>query len=86
MNDQVWGKLWKILDLRDEQAVVYVYRLNSSGETMKPCLLKCEAWPGLPSLLRDEYGGGEFKLLIRKNRTMIFSDKIGIISSTYKIR
>ena len=86
MNDQVWEKLWRILDLRDEKAVVYVYRLNSNGEPMKPCLLKCKASPDLPSMLRDEYGGGEFKLLIRKNRTMIFSGKIGIISSAYKIK
>ena len=83
MNDQVWEKLWRILDLRDEKAVVYVYRLNSIGEPMKPCLLKFEACPNLPSLLRDEYGGGEFKLLIRKNRTMIFSGKIAIFSSAY---
>ena len=86
MNDQVWERLWRILDLRDKEAVVYVYRLNSNGEPMKPCLLKCEAWPGLPSMLRDEYGGGEFKLLIRKNRTMIFSGEICIVSTAYKVR
>ena len=86
MNDQVWEKLWRILDLRDEEAIVYVYRLDSHGMAIKPYLLTCEAWPGLPSMLRDEYAGGEFKLLIRKNRTMIFSGKLGIVSSAYKIR
>ena len=86
MNDQVWEKLWTVLESNDEEAIVYIYRLDSHGKAIKPFLLKCEIWPELPDMLRDEYGGGEFKLLIRKKRTMVFSGKIGIVTSTYKIR
>ena len=81
MNDKVWEKLWRVLDSNDHEAIVYVYRLDSHGKAIKPCLLKCDAWPGLPEMLRDEFNGGDFKVLIRKSRTMIFSGKIGIVSS-----
>ena len=82
MNDQVWEKLWEVLESNDEEAIVYIYRLDSHGKPIKPFLLKCEIWPELPSMLRDEYNGGEFKLLIRKNRMMVFSGKIAIFSDT----
>lgn len=83
MNDKVWEKLWRVLDSRDDEAIVYVYRLDSHGKAIKPCLLKREAWPGLPEMLRDEYNGGYFKVLIRKNRTMIFSGNVAIYSGPY---
>lgn len=80
MSERVWEKLWSVLESYDEEATVYIYRLASNGKPIKPCLLKCDPWPELPEMLRDEYGGGRFVLLIRKNRTMIFSGKISIIS------
>ena len=82
MNDQVWEKLWAVLESNDEEAIVYIYRLDSNGKAIKPFLLKCEIWPELPDMLRDGYGGGYFKLLIRKNRMMVFSGKIAIFSDT----
>lgn len=85
MSDKVWERLWKVLETSDEGTTVYVYRLDFNGNTIKPCLLKCEAWPELLYMLRDDHGGGQFKLLIRKKRLMVFSGEINIIRSTLNV-
>lgn len=78
MSYDIWDKLWTVLQSNDDESIVYVYRLDSHGKTIKPHLLKCDVWPGLLNMLRDEYDGGYFKLLIRKKRMMIFSGEIAI--------
>lgn len=85
MSEKVWENLWTVLESNDQDAIVYVYRLDSNGEPIKPCLLKCEVWPELPDMLRDGYGGGHFRLLIRKKRIMIFSGDIAIISDSHNV-
>lgn len=79
-NDfNVWDRLWRILDAGGDELLVYVYRIDRRGQVMKPHLVKCEAWPGLPQMLRDEYGGGHFQLLIKNGRKMAFSGRIAIV-------
>ena len=76
----VWERLDAVLFSNDEELVVYVYRLDAYGNVVKPYLLKCEAWEGLCMMLKDDYDGGDFKLLIRKRRKMVFSGEISIVS------
>jgi hypothetical protein len=83
MTYDVWDRLWMVLATNDAESVVYVYRLNSYGKPIKPCLLKTRVWMELPDMLRDQHGGGHFKLLIRKGRTMIFSGEIAIASDPF---
>lgn len=80
VNDflDTWDRLWTCLEEADGASVAYVYRLDASGNTQKPYLLRYPAWPTLPSILRDEHGGGDFKILIRRGRKMVFSGKISV--------
>ena len=85
MNDiDIWERLDALLDSYDEQLTVYVYRKNAAGQVVKPYLLKCRAWPGLKEMLRDKYQGGEFRILIRKGRQMVFRGDIGIATPIRK--
>lgn len=63
---------------RGDAAVAYVYQVDAQGIAKKPYLVSCEPWPGLPEMLRDKYGGGEFRILIRSGRAMKFSGRIAI--------
>ena len=83
--EDVWDKLWSILDSDTIEGVVYVYRVSDSGRVIKPYLLKCDVWRGIPDMLRDEYDGGEFKIYIREGRKMIFSGQISIGLPLYRI-
>lgn len=74
----VWERLDELLDSWDHDLVVYVYRIDATGNVIKPYLLKCRAWPGLKEVLRDEHQGGRFRILIRRGRKMVFRGDIGI--------
>ena len=36
------------------------------------------AWPELPEILCDAFGGGEFRILIRKKRQMVFAGNFSV--------
>jgi len=74
-------RLLPILYRADANAAVYVYRLDAKSKIIHPYLLKCLAWPDLLETLRDNYGGGSFRIMIRKGRTMIFTGNISIIET-----
>ncbi len=76
----VWLELDNWLYDSDPDLTVYVYRIDASKKVVKPYLVKCEAWPKLWMMLRDQYDGGDFKVLIRKGRKMVFSGEICIVS------
>jgi hypothetical protein len=78
LDYDTWDKFWEILYEADDATVVYVYRLDQNGKPIKPCLGRFIAWGGLPAMLRDEHGGGKFKILVRKGRTMVLSGFISI--------
>ena len=78
----VWDRLFRILEEENYESTVYVYRLDQHGKMMTPYLARLFADRDLLDVLRDEYGGGEFKLLIREGRKMIFSGEISIIERT----
>lgn len=75
-----WDRLEPVLYESNENDTVYVYRLGSDNRPIKPYLTKCELFRGFDFLtwLRDTQGSGEYQLLIRRGRKMIFSGYIGI--------
>lgn len=78
MPRDIWERLWDILYEEDEESVVYVYALDINRKPMRPFILKRSPDPGLPDMLRDHYGGGEFRVLIRRGRKMLFKGDIAI--------
>ena len=85
-DGDTWDKLWSLLEAGDGAAVVYVYRLDAEDQSQKPYLLRYSARPQLPEVLRDRYGGGDFLILIRRGRKMVFRGKISIAASPVKGR
>lgn len=75
-----WDRLEPILYEGNENDIIYMYRLGSDGRPVKPYLAKCRLFRNFDYLtwLRDTHGGGEYQLLIRRGRKMIFSGYIGI--------
>jgi hypothetical protein len=82
MYYDAFERLYPILYRADDDAVVYVYRLDAKGKIIHPYLLKCLAWPDLLETLRDHHGGGRFRIMIRKGKTMIFTGNISIIETS----
>jgi len=77
---KTWEKLFDILEQERPDQTVYVYRVDFLGRVVKPYLLKTFPYAGLPDSLRDDYGGGDFRVMIREGRTLIFSGVISIDS------
>ena len=78
MMRDVFGELTRFLDDEKLEQTLYVYRINADGESIRPYLLRTGPWPDLLEILRDEYGGGDFRILIREGRTMIYRGDIAI--------
>ena len=57
---------------------LYVYRVGPDGQLIKPYLLRTSPWTDLLETLRDGYGGGDFRILIREGRKMVFRGDIAI--------
>ena len=76
--ERVWERLWSALDDPAGKRLVYVYRLGTTGTFSKCYIWKGFAWPELPEMLRDKFDGGDFRLLIREGRHMVFSGNISI--------
>jgi hypothetical protein len=74
----VWDRLEPILYEGNENDIIYVYRLGPDNRPVKPYQVRCELFPDFLEWLRDTHGGGEYRLLIRRDRTMVFSGNIGI--------
>ena len=74
----VWDRLWFILLEGNENDIIYVYLLGSDGHPVRPYLDKCESSKDFLTWLQGTHGPGEYRLLIRRDREMIFSGNIGI--------
>lgn len=74
----VWDRLWSLLHGRNGNEIIYVYRVGPDGRPVRPFLQKCELLQYYDFLewLRDTHGHGEYRLLIRRGREMIFSGNI----------
>jgi hypothetical protein len=69
-------------DERNWRQTVYVYRVSESGQLIKPYLFRntgvIDSDSELFHLLRDQYGGGEFRIFIRDGSRMVFSGDIAV--------
>jgi hypothetical protein len=73
-----WERLYRLLVQDDWDQTVYVYRVDASGKTIKPFLAKWGMHADLLYSLRDEFGSGEYHLMIRQGKTMLFTGTIGV--------
>ena len=62
----------------NEKQTLYVYRVGPDGQPIKPHLLQTSPYEGLLETLRDGYGGGDFRIMIRVGRKMIYRGDIAI--------
>lgn len=74
----VWDRLWSILYGGNGNDIIYVYPMGADNRPVKTFLLKSVAYPDFIEGLRDTYGHGVYRLLIRRGREMIFSGNINI--------
>ena len=77
-DTKTWNRLYVLLAQDDWDQTVYIYRVDRSGRTIKPFLAKWGMHAGLLDSLRDEFGSGEYYLMIRQGKTMIFTGIIGV--------
>lgn len=73
-----FGELMRFLYGEKVEQTLYVYRIGAGGMLTRPYLLRSPPWPDLLEELRDAYGGGDFRILIRVGRKMVFRGDIAI--------
>jgi hypothetical protein len=59
---------------------VYVYRAGPKRKGRNHYIWKGYAWPELPEMLRDNFAGGDFRILIRQGCRMVFSGNISVVT------
>lgn len=74
----VWVRLDSILNGENGCGTIYVYHLGPNDRPVKPYLNKVELSQGFLGWLQATHGSGQYRLLIRRGRKMIFSGNIGI--------
>ena len=77
-HKDTFSRLTEVLYKDDPDMLVYGYRLDRRGRPIKPYLFRWYCHRQLLTSIRDEYGRGTYRLLIRKDREMVFSGTIGI--------
>ncbi len=77
-ESKMWDRLFQLLAKDDDRQTVYGYRLDRFGKAMKPYLFRWYMHDSLLESIRNQYGSGEYRLLIREGRTMVFSGVIGL--------
>ena len=73
-----WERFYRLLAQDDWEQTVYVYRVDRSGKAIKPYLAKWGMHADLLDSLPDEFGSGEYYLMIRHGKTMVFTGTIGV--------
>jgi hypothetical protein len=77
-TNTVWDRLMVLLLNATGDETAYAYRFDPHGMPTTPYLLKCSASTELLSVLRDTFGGGAFRLLIRRGKVLIFAGSVHI--------
>jgi len=72
-DTKTWDRLYQLLAADNSDQLVYVYRVDSIGNVRKRYLFCLMMQEDLIENIRDKYGGGEYRLLIRHGRKMVFS-------------
>ncbi len=76
--ERIWNRLWTLLYTSSSYLQVYVYRSALNGQSIGGYIWKGSVCPELPEVLRDEFQGGDFRVLIRKGRRMVFAGNISV--------
>ncbi len=71
-DDTLTAKFFNLTENATEQDRCYVYRIKDS-KPVRPAILICVPHPALFDDLRDEHGGGDFQVMIRRGETMMLS-------------
>ena len=71
-------RLLEALYYADDQCVGYVYRLGADGKPSRPYALRCCPSPRLLTHVQHQLGAGDYKLIIRRGRTMAFSGEFAV--------
>jgi hypothetical protein len=71
-SDRLDEMLWRLLDDTDDRLRMYVYRM---GETQKliPAIYVGLPFSELCEWLRNKHSGGDFQVIIRRNKSMELS-------------
>ena len=78
MIRDVFEELMRFLDDEKLEQTLYVYRIGPDGRAEQPYLLRSTPWPELLEQLRDVHGGGDFRIMIREGREMLFRGDVAI--------
>ncbi len=84
-SDRLSEHLFAILGGGHPRDHMYVYRMVN-GHPESPALFKGQPFPDLLEHLRDQHGGGQFRLLIRRGDKMILSGVIAIECPTPQLQ
>lgn len=74
-----WDRLFRVFECGGLGMIAYIYRIGRDGKLEKPFLAKMYPDDEMLRNLRDEYFGGDFRIMIREDRKLIFSGVISIV-------
>jgi hypothetical protein len=77
-SERIWDRLWTLLYTPASYLQVYVYRSTPNGQSIGSYIWRGSASPELPEVLRDVFRGGDFRVLIRQGRRMVFAGNISV--------
>lgn len=80
-DDGLHERFWQLLGCVDERDRIYVYRL-SDGKATRPAIYKGAPFRELLEFLRDDRGGGDFQVMIRRGEQMLLTGAISIVTRT----
>ena len=78
-DDRLHDRFWQLLECVDEHDRIYVYRLRD-GKPIRPAIYKGTPFRELLEFLRDDHGGGEFQVMIRRGEQMLLTGAIAIVT------
>ena len=77
-NDRRDEKFLDFLDSGDQELTVYIYR-SKDHRPIGSHICQCYLFRELEDFIRDEFGGGEYAIMIRRNGgAMLFSAVVSI--------
>ena len=82
----VADRLIAVLYNADADHVAYVYRVERNGTLRRPYALKCHPAPDLLEYVQRNLGGGHYRFIIRRGRTMVFSGEIAMEAPIAAVR
>ena len=69
---------WLIMQNGNRHFTVYFYRIGNDGKPIKPYLMKCGAYLDVLDDLRNQFGDGKYRVLIRFKRKMVLSGQVNL--------